>query len=174
MGPDLYRMSVDGFTDKFGHLLDPANEVITNTLPDHGLRLLDELAEPPHTLIHFDFRLDNLFFGDSGSATAVQMIDFQTVSRANPGYDLGYFLTQSLEPDVRRRHEDEFARRVPQRAGRRRGERLQHGTSPPALSMRRAVRLDHAGVRDGQPGHVQPSRHRDVERSHTPLPGCTG
>ena len=109
MGPDLYRMSIDAFRDRFGHLLDPANRTITDTVADHGLHLLDTLAEPPNTLIHFDFRLDNLYFSDPGTdAPPVRMIDFQTVSRANPGYDLGYFLTQSLEPEVRREHEDDL------------------------------------------------------------------
>ena len=112
MGPDLYRMSIDAFRDRFDHLLDPANALITDTIADHGGRLLDMLAEPPNTLIHFDFRLDNLYFpaavGPDAAAAPVRMIDFQTVSRANPGYDLGYFLTQSLDTEVRRDHEEDL------------------------------------------------------------------
>lgn len=112
MGSDLYRMSIDTFRNKFEYLLDPANALITDTIADHGRRLLDLLAEPPNTLIHFDFRLDNLYFpaavGPDAAALPVRMIDFQTVSRANPGYDLGYFLTQSLDTEVRRDHEEDL------------------------------------------------------------------
>lgn len=56
-------------------------------------RLLDGLAEPPTTMIHGDYRADNLFFDDDGR---VATVDFQLIGTGHGAYDLAYFVTQSL------------------------------------------------------------------------------
>jgi hypothetical protein len=55
------------------------------------------------TLVHGDYRLDNLMFPDHGDG--VVALDWQTLSVAPPGRDLGYFLATSLLVDDRRAHE---------------------------------------------------------------------
>ena len=62
--------------------------------------LLDDLAEEPTTMIHGDFRADNLFFEADGSVAAV---DFQLIGTGRGAYDLAYFVTQSLDRRRRRR-----------------------------------------------------------------------
>lgn len=57
-------------------------------------RLLDGLAEAPTTMIHGDYRADNLFFEADGS---VAVVDFQIIGTGRAAYDLAYFLTQSLD-----------------------------------------------------------------------------
>jgi aminoglycoside phosphotransferase (APT) family kinase protein len=64
--------------------------------------LLDALGEEPTTMYHGDFRADNLFFADDGSVAAV---DFQLVGTGRAAYDLAYFVTQSLTPEVATAHE---------------------------------------------------------------------
>jgi hypothetical protein len=59
--------------------------------------LLADLALAPTTMIHGDFRADNLVFGDDGSVAA---FDFQLIGTGSGAYDLAYFVTQSLDPDV--------------------------------------------------------------------------
>ncbi len=61
----------------------------------------------PITLVHGDYRLDNLFFStasDSGAGT-VTAIDWQVCAKGPFAYDLGYFMTQSLTVEDRRTHE---------------------------------------------------------------------
>jgi thiamine kinase-like enzyme len=60
-------------------------------------RLLADLAAAPTTMIHGDFRADNLVFGEDG---AVAAFDFQLIGTGSGSYDLAYFVTQSLEVDV--------------------------------------------------------------------------
>ena len=60
-------------------------------------RLLADLAQPPTTMIHGDYRADNLVFCDDG---AVAAFDFQLIGTGSGAYDLAYFTTQSLEADV--------------------------------------------------------------------------
>ena len=69
---------------------------------------LEEATQPPHTLCHGDFRLDNLFFASGEDDPPVTVVDWQICFRGNAGYDLGYFLSQSLATDVRRACQDEL------------------------------------------------------------------
>ena len=61
-------------------------------------------ANTPVTLVHGDWRLDNLFFdGDD-----VMVIDFQISGLASGVYDLAYFVSQSIAPEVRAGREKEL------------------------------------------------------------------
>lgn len=58
---------------------------------------LSRLSASPTTVVHGDYRADNIFFADDHS---VVLLDFQLIGVGAPSYDLAYFVTQSLEPDV--------------------------------------------------------------------------
>jgi hypothetical protein len=58
------------------------------------------------TLVHGDYRLDNLMFPQHGDG--VVALDWQTLTVAPPGRDLGYFLATSLFVADRRAHQDEL------------------------------------------------------------------
>lgn len=64
--------------------------------------LLARLDEAPTTLIHGDYRADNMLFDDDGSLV---LLDFQLIGTGSGAYDLAYFLTQSLGPDDAADHE---------------------------------------------------------------------
>jgi hypothetical protein len=55
-------------------------------------------------LLHGDYRLDNLMFPEQGPG--VYAVDWQTLTVAPPGRDLGYFLATSRLVDDRRTHQD--------------------------------------------------------------------
>ncbi|HUR76858.1 MAG TPA: phosphotransferase [Acidimicrobiales bacterium] len=59
--------------------------------------LLADLGRAPNTMIHGDYRGDNILFGPDDS---VVMLDFQLIGTGRGAYDLAYMVTQSLEPDV--------------------------------------------------------------------------
>ena len=56
--------------------------------------LLDDLATEPTTMVHGDWRADNLLFEPDGSVAA---LDFQLIGTGRGTYDLAYFITQSLD-----------------------------------------------------------------------------
>ena len=64
--------------------------------------LLTHLAQAPTTVIHGDYRADNLVFCPDG---AVAAFDFQLIGTGNGAYDLAYFVTQSLSPADAGAHE---------------------------------------------------------------------
>ncbi len=86
-----YRMAAaDRLTDRQLSMLD--------WLQENGVRLNKMLGEHPRTLLHNDFRLDNLCFDDD--AEDVMLLDWQTMSAGSAGLDLAYFLSTALSIDT--------------------------------------------------------------------------
>ena len=57
--------------------------------------MLGSLGTTPSTLVHGDYRADNMFFDDDGR---VVLLDFQVIGESMPVGDLAYFVTGSLAP----------------------------------------------------------------------------
>jgi hypothetical protein len=72
-----------------------------------GPRLADYLTgrEPPFTLVHGDYRLDNLLFESPAGGYPVAAVDWQTPGHAPALSDVSYFLGAGLLPDDRRANE---------------------------------------------------------------------
>ena len=88
-----------GFLDRYGDRIEPAHiRLLESFVP----RLSTWLARPrgPRTLVHADFRLDNLLFTPGDTAPVV--VDYQTINWGSGAYDLAYFVGGCLEPAVRR------------------------------------------------------------------------
>lgn len=66
-----------------------------------------ERIEGPVSLVHHDYRIDNMLFG----ADRVVVLDWQTVGWGAPMFDLAYMMATSLEPAVRSRVERDVVRR---------------------------------------------------------------
>ncbi len=71
--------------------------------------MVERLGEDPQTIIHTDFRLDNMFF-DLPDGSPLAVIDWQLAQKGGPMIDVLYFLAGDLHPDVRRRHQQELLR----------------------------------------------------------------
>jgi len=90
--PDLLTPEVIAFGDRWAELLP---------------KMLGVAAHAP-TLLHGDWRTDNMFFDDDGD---VVIFDFQISAIGNGAYDLAYFISQSLERSERRGREREIVQR---------------------------------------------------------------
>lgn len=106
IGREVYTASLPGFLQVFAHAIESDMVPVMERYGDNVHQLLDRIAQMPNTVVHFDFRLDNLFFDDATGD--VWMIDFQTSSKGGGAYDIGYFMSQSVPIDVRRTHEDDL------------------------------------------------------------------
>lgn len=108
IGREVYQASLPGFLQVFAHAVEPDMVPIMERFGDNVHQLLDRVADMPNTVVHFDYRLDNLFFDDVEGA--VWVIDFQTASKGGGAYDVAYFMSQSVPVDIRRRCEDALLR----------------------------------------------------------------
>jgi hypothetical protein len=107
IGGAVYEASLPGFMAAFGSAILPELRDYVEGYAATRPRILEQLAAMPHTLVHFDFRADNLFFDDDGSLV---VIDWQTISEGGAVADIGYFLSQNLSTEDRRAHEADLLR----------------------------------------------------------------
>jgi len=101
-----HTSSWPSFLERYGHLLPPGYEAFRPPL----LRSLQvagtALAAAPRTLVHLDFRTDNVFFG--GDLRGTVAIDWQLVARGAAVLDLVTLLSNSSATDLRRQVEGEL------------------------------------------------------------------
>ncbi len=88
-----------------------------DTIEPEFMALCDELAEITAatdraaqrvSLVHGDFRLDNVLFDIKGGAEPVAVLDWQTLTIGNGLTDIGYFLGCGIGDGLRRAHEGEL------------------------------------------------------------------
>ncbi len=103
-GLALYPQAWPVFVERFGHALPEAVRRTGERLGAHVGAILDRFTTAPRTICHGDYRLDNLFFGNADNAP-LAVIDWQIAVRSVGTYDVGYFMSQSVDPAVRRAHE---------------------------------------------------------------------
>ena len=104
---NLTTLATAGWTplcDMLGEELTPEERALGTELPQRVEAMLRATAALPSTFIHSDLRADNLLFSPDHST--VTLIDWQGCGLGPPGFDLAYFLTQSLTVEARREHED--------------------------------------------------------------------
>ena len=66
-------------------------------LGEHRGEILRRLNSRPRTLVHGDYHLDNLMFGEEVDQIAI--VDWQFLSKGRGIWDVGLFLCQSLRSD---------------------------------------------------------------------------
>ncbi len=94
-----------GFLERYGERIDPEHvKVCERLIPSADGWSNDR--RPPLGLVHGDYRLDNLLFGDG----TCHVVDWQTVSWGPALLDASYFLGNGLSIDDRRAHEEELVR----------------------------------------------------------------
>ena len=89
------------------HELRAAKEIYCAGLP----RIQAWMNEHPRTIVHGDFRMDNLFFRDHAGHIEVACCDWQAPVRGKGIQDVAYFLSGSIDVAMRRRHEAELIQR---------------------------------------------------------------
>lgn len=99
---EVAKLSADLTLARLGDRLDAVDrETLSTGLGSVGDWLI---GEPDRfSLLHGDYRLDNLLFTPDHSAVSV--VDWQTLGVGLPGRDLAYFVGTGLDPELRARVE---------------------------------------------------------------------
>mgnify|MGYP003593690780 CR=1 FL=1 len=112
----------EGQTEQVKALYDNAQAIFreryANSLEPEFMAICEELNEAkeswfgresgPRSIIHGDFRLDNMLFDIKGGAEEIAVLDWQTVAVGNPLVDIGYFMGTGIGDELRRAHEAEL------------------------------------------------------------------
>jgi hypothetical protein len=104
-----YNQAWEPFRQAFGELVPASVMPICEEMKTHVIDLLNLFEPGPRTIVHGDFRLDNLFF-DHPDGSPVLAIDWQISSRGRGVFDVAYFLSSCIEPSERRAHEERLVR----------------------------------------------------------------
>ena len=78
---------------------------IAERLEPHIPEIRGRLSDPPRTIVHGDYRLDNLLFGCRDGRPTVIVFDWEFCTRGRGTYDLATFIAEAFPPEVRRREE---------------------------------------------------------------------
>lgn len=97
------------FVERYRDSLSPEAIEISERFVRNALNWFSKIPEPL-TLVHGDFRLDNLMFAPTGSEITppLVVVDWQTVTHSHGAHDVSYFVGSAFEPDVRRLYEHEL------------------------------------------------------------------
>ena len=109
-GMALYPYAWPLYLQKFGvGLADDVRSLGERLLPVIA-DMLDTFGDRPRTLCHGDYRLDNLFFANGSGQAPVTVVDWQIAIQSIGTYDVGYFISQSVSPALRREVELDLLR----------------------------------------------------------------
>ena len=98
----------DGFRERYGDILEPqVTEAGDALFADLGT-YLTVLDDHPLTVVHGDYRLDNLLFDPSGGLRGI--VDWQTVTVGGAMQDVSYFIGAGLREEDRRPNEEALVR----------------------------------------------------------------
>jgi len=96
--PGFFQGTWPVFAGKFPDLVTDDIDSIAETIGSRAQEIYAGLSQQPFTVIHCDFRLDNLCF-DSPSGDPVAAFDWQLIRKGPAVIDLATFLLQSVNAD---------------------------------------------------------------------------
>lgn len=130
--PGVYEQGWPAAKQHGGDLLSDEAIALGDQWADRLQAMLDHMEVNP-TMCHCDWRADNMFIDADGS---IIVIDPQIASVGNGAFDLGYFISQSIEREVRSGREDELLARYAEAL---RAENVRLDTGQLAFETRVAV-----------------------------------
>jgi hypothetical protein len=110
MALQLLPMLWDGFRERYAADLEPHVHQAGDAL-FAGFEAYVEPAADHRTLVHGDYRLDNLLLDPTPGGTPIAVVDWQTCAIGSALSDVAYFIGAGLPLDDRRAVEEDLVRR---------------------------------------------------------------
>ena len=101
-----FRQGIDRYLSAERDELTPGRRDLINWLKTNGIALTETFGSEPATLLHGDFRLDNLCFDDATGE--VVLFDWQTMLAGPGASDLAYFISSTLPGEAGESDVDEL------------------------------------------------------------------
>jgi hypothetical protein len=100
----LYNATFAGFSQRYSDQLT-VSEIEMGRWLGSNLAAVLTGHEVPRCLVHGDFRLDNMLFGDGDVSPSLVVVDWQTATSGFGAVDVAYFVGAGLLGDDRRQNE---------------------------------------------------------------------
>ncbi|XOV81447.1 MAG: phosphotransferase family protein [bacterium] len=106
----MYNAQLPGFLERYGPALAPDERAIIARVGEaHSTPLYDGLQDV-FSLVHVDYRLDNLMIDQTGQSPTVTVVDWQSITLGAPLNDVAYFLGAGMLPAQRQKTEESIVR----------------------------------------------------------------
>lgn len=102
--PDLIASLWVGFLDRYGDLVSARARKIGEAMSKH-LDRYNALRDGPRTLVHADFRPDNMLFATPAGGKPMTVVDWQSFGYGPAAADVGYFIAGALSVEDRKANE---------------------------------------------------------------------
>jgi len=103
---EMYKAQLPGFLDRFGpKLAKDERNIIARLGESHTAPLYSDLPDM-FSLVHVDYRLDNLMIDHRQAGPNITVVDWQSITLGAPLSDVAYFIGAGLLADARRDAEE--------------------------------------------------------------------
>ncbi len=109
LGRAMYQAQLPGFIDRYGPRLEADEAEIIEQVASSSAAPFEPLPNP-YSLVHVDYRLDNLLIDTQPNPPKISAVDWQSITLGSPLSDVAYFLGAGLVPEVRRAAEQDIVR----------------------------------------------------------------
>ena len=106
MNQTLIGQLYAGFSERYADRIRPEHRAVCEGLVAGFDAYIAAEAERLHGLVHGDYRLDNMLFGQAGAERPLTVVDWQTVTWGPALTDVAYFLGCALPAEQRCDHYD--------------------------------------------------------------------
>jgi len=105
-----YQQAWAPFIENFGDRMTPAMRKTAEEIAQRVIKLQSSIADRPHTIVHGDYRTDNLFFETAAGGAPFSVADWQIACRGRGIFDVAYLLCGGLDAELRAANEERLVR----------------------------------------------------------------
>lgn len=105
----LYTGVLLGFLERYGDALDQDQQDIISAF-GASEKIKQSTLPEPFSLVHIDYRLDNLLLKETSQGIQATAVDWQSITLGNPMTDVAYFIGAGLLQDERREVEEDLVK----------------------------------------------------------------
>ncbi len=106
--PETVRKAWPHFLETFGDCLPPGGKALGERIIRHLESILKKFVHGTRTLVHFDYRADNLFIDNRSQKAPIVVVDWQLAMWGLGAYDIARLAGGSILPAERGGHHDEI------------------------------------------------------------------
>ena len=104
----VYQQCWPAVVDFLGDRMPEAMRKTGEQLATRIEAMMDLAADMPRTIMHGDYRADNMFFEVGEAKEPFAIADWQVMLEGPAAFDLAYMVSGSLKPDIRRACQDDL------------------------------------------------------------------
>ncbi len=102
---EIYAGAWESLIKKAGDAMPRGLRLLGDRLSLEIPGIKDKLTEPPRTIIHGDYRLDNCFFPANATTRPLVVFDWEFCARSRGTCDVAAFISEAFSPQRRRKDE---------------------------------------------------------------------